>query len=176
MWPGLRAIQDCGFDILHHFNVDFPEALLRTFDISQSLTRSKARGSSSEPSDPDPTSEETASDNKDHLSASPVSISTVHSHTEAYLTTRCRLLHFVEQLRMLGMHFRGADDSMIDMPMHIVQDLAGNAIELTSVGVVFAACLVFSAVAEHRRALSSGTSGDAASPSSGAAVTLNSVG
>ena len=61
------------------------------------------------------------------------------------------------------------------MPMNVVQDLAGNTMELTSVGVVFAACIVFLAVAEHRSTLSSGTSGDVVSPSSGAVVTLDSL-
>ena len=41
LWPGLRAITERGFEILHHFNVEYPERSLRALDISQSLSRVK---------------------------------------------------------------------------------------------------------------------------------------
>ena len=75
---------------------------------------------------------------------------TFHSNTQAYLTTRCRLLHPVEQIRALGMHFGASDYKLAKVPANLLQNLAGNAMEMTSVGLVFAACIVFLALAEHR--------------------------
>lgn len=155
MWPGLRAVPDRGFDILHHFKVEFPEATLRAFDISQSLARlaghaAAANGAANAANVIVDTMGANDADNLDKSGGEETTaVSTFHSHTATYLTNRCRLLHPVEQFRVLGMHFGSSDDKLMDTPTRLLQDLAGNAMELTSVGLVFAACVVFLAVAEH---------------------------
>ena len=127
-WPGLRALCGRTTQILHHFKVEYPESNLRVIDVSQSLERlAKLPAASSS-------------------STGPAQACTFHTHTQAYLTTRCRLLHPVEQFRMLGISYGDRDASLDQCSEPLLRDLAGNAMELTSCGIVLAASFVFLAI------------------------------
>ena len=127
-WPGLRALCMRAFQILHHFGVKYPESNLRLIDVSQSLDRLARLPAASS------------------SSLGPAQACTFHTHTQAYLTTRCRLLHPIEQFRMLGISYGDRDASLDQCNDQFLRDLAGNAMELTSCGTVLAACLVFLAI------------------------------
>ena len=127
-WPGLRALCGRTAQILHHFGVEYPECKLRIIDVSQSLERLAQLPAASS------------------SSIGPAHACTFHTNTQAYLTTRCRLLHPVEQFRLLGISYGDRDASLDKCSEQLLRDLAGNAMELTSCGIVLAACLVFLAI------------------------------
>ena len=55
-------------------------------------------------------------------------------------------MHPVEQFRLLGISYGDRDASLDKCSEQLLRDLAGNAMELTSCGIVLAACLVFLAM------------------------------
>ena len=108
--------------------MEYPECKLRIIDVSQSLERLAQPPAASS------------------SSIGPAHACTFHTNTQAYLTTRCRLLHPVEQFRLLGISYGDRDASLDKCSEQLLRDLAGNAMELTSCGIVLAACLVFLAI------------------------------